>query len=41
MFLNFSFKENFYDAWEEDIAVVSIFFGKGTVMGEMDLEIYT
>ena len=31
------FKEEFYNAWEEDIAVVNIFFGKGTVMGEKDL----
>ena len=23
-----------YNAWEKDIAVVNIFFGKGTVMGE-------
>ena len=31
------FKDEFYNAWEEDIAVVNIFFGKGTVMGEKDL----
>ena len=24
----------FYNAWEEDIALVNIFFGKDTVMGE-------
>ena len=28
------FQENVYNAWEEDIAVVNIFFGKETVMGE-------
>ena len=28
------FKDDFYNAWEEDIAVVNIFFGKDTVMGE-------
>ena len=28
------FKDEFYNAWEEDIAVVNIFFGKDTVMGE-------
>ena len=27
-------EEEFYNAWEEDIAVVNIFFGKGTVMGK-------
>ena len=27
-------QEDFYNAWEEDIAVVNIFFGKETVMGE-------
>ena len=32
-----SIKDEFYNAWEEDIAVVNIFFGKGTVMGEKDL----
>ena len=26
-------QEDFYNAWEEDIAVVNIFFGKKTVMG--------
>ena len=26
-------QEEFYNAWEEDIAVVNIFFGKETVMG--------
>ena len=26
----------FYNAWEEDIALVNIFFGKDTVMGEQD-----
>ena len=26
-------QEDFYNAWEEDIAVVNIFFGKETVMG--------
>ena len=30
-------QEDYYNAWEEDIAVVNIFFGKGTVMGEKDL----
>ena len=30
----FIFKDDFYNAWEEDIAVVNIFFGKDTVMGE-------
>ena len=39
MCLNLFFKDDFYNAWEEDIAVVSIFFGKGTVMGEMNLVI--
>ena len=29
-----SLQEDFYNAWEEDIAVVNIFFGKETVMGE-------
>ena len=29
-----SIKDEFYSAWEEDIAVVNIFFGKGTVMGK-------
>ena len=29
-----SFEDDFYNAWEEDIAVVNIFFGKDTVMGE-------
>ena len=28
-------QEDFYNAWEEDIAVVNIFFGKETVMGKM------
>ena len=32
-----SFKDDFYNAWEEDIAVVNIFFGKDTVMGEKGL----
>ena len=27
-------QEEYYNAWEEDIAVVNIFFGKDTVMGE-------
>ena len=31
------FKDDFYNAWEEDIAVVNIFFGKDTVMGEKNL----
>ena len=26
----------FYNAWEEDIALVNIFFGKDTIMGEQD-----
>ena len=26
----------FYNAWEEDIALVNIFFGKDTVMGEQE-----
>ena len=36
------FKDEFYNAWEEDIAVVNIFFGEDTVMGEKNLmdEIY-
>ena len=25
-----------YNAWEEDIALVNIFFGKDTVMGEQE-----
>ena len=29
--------ESEYNAWEEDIAVVNIFFGKETIMGEMKL----
>ena len=29
------FKDDFYNAWEEDIALVNIFFGKDTVMGKM------
>ena len=29
-----SIEDEFYNAWEEDIAVVNIFFGKDTVMGE-------
>ena len=29
----FSDQGEFYNAWEEDIAVVNIFFGKETVMG--------
>ena len=29
--------KDFYNAWEEDIAVVNIFFGKETVMGEKSL----
>ena len=33
----FCFKDEFYNAWEEDIAVVNIFFGKDTVMGEKNL----
>ena len=32
-----SIEDEFYNAWEEDIAVVNIFFGKGTVMGEKNL----
>ena len=32
-----SIEDDFYNAWEEDIAVVNIFFGKGTVMGEKEL----
>ena len=32
-----SFKDDFYNAWEEDIAVVNIFFGKDTIMGEKNL----
>ena len=28
-------QEDVYNAWEEDIAVVNIFFGKETVMGKM------
>ena len=31
------FKDDFYNAWEEDIAVVNIFLGKDTVMGEKAL----
>ena len=27
-------QEDYYNAWKEDIAVVNIFFGKDTVMGE-------
>ena len=27
-------QDEYYNAWEEDIAVVNIFFGKDTVMGE-------
>ena len=34
---NLFFKDDFYNAWEEDISVVNIFFGKDTVMGENDL----
>ena len=33
----FFFKDDFYNAWEEDIAVVNIFFGKDTVMGKNDV----
>ena len=29
-----SIEDEFYNAWEEDIAVVNIFFGKNTVIGE-------
>ena len=29
-----SIEDEFYNAWEEDIAVVNIFFGKDTIMGE-------
>ena len=29
--------ETEYNAWEEDIAVVNIFFGKETIMGEIKL----
>ena len=29
-----SFQDSYYNAWEEDFAVVNIFFGKDTVMGE-------
>ena len=29
----FSDQGEFYNAWDEDIAVVNIFFGKETVMG--------
>ena len=32
----FSDQGEFYNAWEEDIAVVNIFFGKETVMGRKD-----
>ena len=28
------FKAEVYNAWDEDIAVVNVFFGKETVMGE-------
>ena len=37
-----SIEDEFYNAWEEDIAVVNIFFGEDTVMGEKNLmdEIY-
>ena len=31
------FKDDFYNAWEEDIAVANIFFGKDTVMGTKNL----
>ena len=30
----FSFQDEFYNMWDEDIALVNIFFGKDTVMGE-------
>ena len=30
----FNLKDDYYNAWKEDIAVVNIFFGKETVMGE-------
>ena len=30
-------KDEYYNAWEEDIAVVNIFFGKDTVMGEINM----
>ena len=33
-----SIEDEFYNAWEEDIAVVNIFFGKDTVMGEKALK---
>ena len=32
---HFFSQENFYNAWEEDIAVVNIFFGEETIMGEV------
>ena len=32
---HFFSQENFYNAWEEDIAVVNIFFGEDTIMGEI------
>ena len=35
---NLYLKDEFYNAWEEDIAVVNIFFGKDTVMGDMNLK---
>ena len=31
---NIFFKAEVYNAWDEDIAVVNVFFGKETVMGE-------
>ena len=34
-FWHFFSQENFYNAWEEDIAVVNIFFGEETIMGEI------
>ena len=30
-------KDDYYNAWKEDMAVVNIFFGKDTVMGEISL----
>ena len=35
---NLYLKDELYNAWEEDIAVVNIFFGKDTVMGDMNLK---
>ena len=36
LFMFDSIEDEFYNAWEEDIAVVNIFFGKDTIMGEKD-----